>query len=518
MRKVRRAAVVAALLAAAAVPLSEPAWAQACQPGADFNGDGCGDLTVADPDAAVGGTARAGRVNVLYGGENGGRQILTQNLPGVGDIAETDDRFGAAVRVTHIDDDAYADLVVAVPSESVGGADDAGVVHVIFGSANGLAGGRGGIILRQGAYGVPGSPEAGDRFGASIAVNTTDLDGNGWPSPAVAYGVPGEDLGTVADAGLAGLVAFDMTSGGVALVRDITQDSPGISGQVEAGDRFGAAVEVFQGPGGFACDATTVSGWTLVVGAPGEDLGSIRNAGMVHIARGLATDTPLSQNAAGVDGVAESGDQFGTSLALTSFCEHDGPSHVTLAVGVPAEDVGSVADAGIVHLFRTDDDEFPLPQRWSANQNTASVAGTAESGDRFGATLALGGPWRDGLGQPVLVGVPTEDIGQVVDAGMVHVFGDASTAPGNGDVGLTQPDLGEPAQTGDHFGAAVFTRYDMAFVGVPDDVTYSTGAVHMMTWDSVFGAGGPDVVIRPGADGVPTGAARFGAALATWTG
>jgi hypothetical protein len=514
MRGVGRAALVAAVMVAAAVPLSGRAWAAACTPGTDFNGDGCGDLVVADPDATVDGRARAGRVNVLSGGANGARLVLTQGMTGVGDIAETDDRFGAVVRAAHIDNDAYADLVVAVPSESVGSADDAGVVHVIFGSDRGLGGGRSGIILRQGAYGVPGSPEAGDGFGASIAVNTTNLDGEGWPSPAIAYGAPGEDLGSVSDAGLAGLVTFDGTTGDVALARDITQDSPGISGQAEVGDRFGAAVEVFQGPGGFGCAATTVLGYTLVVGVPGEDLGSIQNAGMVHIARGLTTDTPLSQDAAGVDGAAESGDQFGASLALASFCEHDGPSHVTLAVGVPTEDIGSVVDAGAVHLFRTDDDELPLPQRWSANQDTTSVAGTAESGDRFGTTLALGGPWRDGIGEPVVVGVPGEDIGSVADAGFVQVFGDGTTAPGNGDASLAQPDLGDPAQTGDHFGAALATRYDVLFVAAPDDVTYSTGAVHMIPWDLVFGAGGEDVVIRPGTDGVPSGAVRFGAALA----
>lgn len=514
MRNVRRVALVAVVLAAAAAPLGGRAWAQACTSGTDYNGDGCGDLVIADPEATVGGKARAGRVTVVYGGENGARGVLTQGSGGVGDIAETDDRFGVVVRATRIDADAYADLVVAVPSESVGSADDAGVVHVIFGSVGGLGGGRGGIILRQGMHGVPGAPEAGDRFGESVAVNATNLDGGGWSAPAIAYGAPGEDLGTVSDAGLAGLVTFEGTTGDVTRARDLTQNSSGISGQAEAGDRFGAAVEVFQGPGGFGCDTATLLGYSLVVGAPGEDLGTVQNAGLVHLARGLATDTPLSQDTAGVDGVAEAGDQFGASLALTSFCEHDGPSHVTLAIGVPTEDIGSAVDAGAVHLFRTDDDELPLPQRWSVNQDSVSVAGTAESGDRFGATLALDGPWRDGLGQPVVVGVPGEDIGSVADAGAVQVFGDGTTAPGNGDGMVAQPDLDEPAQAGDHFGAALATRQDVLVVGVPDDVTYPTGAVHLIPWDTVFGAAGADLVIRPGVDGVPTGATRFGAALA----
>jgi hypothetical protein len=493
--------------------VSGRAWAAACAPGTDFNGDQCGDLVVADPDADVDGRVRAGRITVVYGGDNGTRPVLTQGMPGVGDVAETDDRFGVVVRSAQIDDDRYDDLVVAVPSESVGGAEDAGVVHVIFGSDRGLGGGRSGVILRQGAYGVSGSPEAGDRFGASIAVNTTGTDGEGPPSPAVAYGVPGEDLGAVSDAGLAGLVAF-AGAGDVALARDITQNSPGIGGQAEPGDRFGAAVEVFRGPGGFGCSSGPALGYTLVAGAPGEDIGSTPDAGLVHVAPGLTTDTPLSQDTGGVDGVAEPGDQFGASLALTSWCEHDGPSHVTLAVGVPTEDIGPAVDAGMVHLFRTDDDELPLPQRWSVSQDSRSVAGTAEAGDRFGATLALGGPSRENLGEPLVVGVPGEDIGAVAGAGSVQVFGVVATAPGAGDVAVTQPDLGDAAQSGDHFGAAVATSYASLFVGVPDDGTYPTGAVHVIPWDTVFGGSGGAGVIRPDTDGVPAGAARFGAALA----
>ena len=64
-------------------------------PGTNFNGDGCPDLVVGDPDAGVGGVARAGRITVSYGGTGGARTVLTQGMPGVGDVAETDDRFGS---------------------------------------------------------------------------------------------------------------------------------------------------------------------------------------------------------------------------------------------------------------------------------------------------------------------------------------------------------------------------------------------------------------------------------------
>src|SRR6266508_4538950 len=443
MRTGRMAVVVAAVVGAAVVPLSGSgtAWAEDCVPyGADFNGDGCGDIVVADPDATVGGVARAGRVNVLHGGPGGARLLLTQGMAGVGGAPETDDRFGAVIHVARIDDDAYADLVVAVPSESIGSAGDAGIVHVIFGSASGLGGGKAGLVLRQGRYGVRGTPEAGDRFGGAVAV--------------------------------------------------------------------------FQGPGGFGCGVVGVDGLTLVVGTPGEDLGSVRDAGMIHLVRGQTSDSPLTQDSPGVDGVAEAGDQFGARLALTSFCEHDGPSHVRLAVGVPTEDIGSVRDAGAVHLFLTDDDQFPLPQRWSASQDTPNVAGTAETGDRFGSSLALSELFSGNLGAaPVVVGVPSEDIGSKADAGAVQVFGDQTSTPGIGNVSVDQSIVGQPVEAGDHFGAALATRLDFLIVGAPDDATYSRGVVHAIAWQTVFGEPGEDLLFVPGSGSVPGGAARFGAGV-----
>ncbi|MEO3828877.1 hypothetical protein [Actinomadura sp. B10D3] len=514
-------AVVTAALAVAAVTAAAPGAAvaqapgraAACTPqGPDFNGDRCGDIVVGDPDAAVGGVQGAGRITVLYGAEGGPgageKAVLAQGGPGVGESPESGDGFGAVIRTMDVDSDDRADLVVGLPSESVGDAGDAGIIQVIFGSPEGLGGGRAGIVLRQGTHGIPGGPEAGDRFGAGVAVNRTGGDFR--PAPALAFGVPGEDVGSDADAGAAGVVTFDGDTGDVATVGALTQDSPGIGGGVEAGDRFGAAVELFQGPGGFSCGVTGVDGFTLVVGAPGEDLSGDREAGMVHLARDLNSDTPLTQDSAGVDGATEPGDQFGAGLALDSFCEHDGPSHVRLAVGVPLEDIGSAGDAGTVHLFATDDDELPLPQRWSVTQDSAGVAGAAETGDRFGSVLEIGGPWRDGLGEPLAVGVPREDVGTAADAGRVQIFGEAASAPGDGDVVLTQESIGLVPQAGDHFGAALSGRYGRLLVGTPDDVTYGKGAVHGVPWP---GTSGTPQLFVPGQGGIPADAARFGAAL-----
>jgi hypothetical protein len=509
------AAVAVVVAMTVAIP-GEPAMARATARagcvlgGADFDGDTCGDLVIGDPAATVSGQANAGRINVLYGDAagTGRRDILAQGQAGAGDAAEAGDQFGSVLHAMRADGDQYADLVLGVPQESVGSAEDAGIIQVIYGSAGGLGAGRPGLVLRQGALGIAGTPEAGDRFGAAVSANETRTDDGS--APAVAYGVPGEDIGSTADAGLAGLVTFDPQSGGVAAAGSVHQDSPGISGDVESGDRFGQAVGVIQGPGGFSCPVSGTRGLTMAVGVPGEDFGATRDPGMVHVIRNLTGDTLLSQDAPGVDGAPEAGDQFGAALALGSECEHDGPSHVKLVVGTPGEDEGTIADSGMIHYFGTDDDELPLPPRWSVHQNGADVADQSEAGDRFGSVLALGGPWRgDDVGAAIVVGIPREDVGAALDGGAVQIFGDSLVAPGTSDLFVTQAQGAEPIETGDGFGTAVAAYQDHLLVGAPDDVTHGTGVVHGIPW----AATGTGLSLAPGQDGIPDDAVRFGAAV-----
>ena len=508
------AATVVTIVMTAAVPgpamARTTAWAACLLGGADFDGDTCGDLVIGDSAATVSGTTNAGRINVLYGDDSGTghSDVLAQGQAGVGDTPEAGDQFGAVVHAMRVDADQYTDLVVGVPQESVGSAEDAGIVQVIYGSADGLGAGRPGLVLRQATLGIAGTPEAGDRFGAAVGPNETRTDDGS--APVVAYGVPGEDIGTTADAGLAGVVTFDPQTGGVAATGSVHQGSPGISGEVEAGDRFGQAVGVFQGPGGFSCPVSGTRGLTMAVGAPGEDFGGTPDPGMVHVVRDLTGDTLLSQDTAGVDGAPEAGDRFGAALVLASECEHDGPSHVKLVVGTPGEDEGTTADSGMIHYFGTDDDELPLPPRWSVHQNSPDVADQSEAGDGFGSVLALGGPWRgDDVGTAIVVGVPREDAGAAVDAGAVQIFGDSLVAPGPSDVFVTQARVAEPVEAGDGFGTAVAAYQDHLYVGTPDDVTHGQGVVHGVPWAAV----GTGPSLAPGRDGIPDGAVRFGAAV-----
>jgi hypothetical protein len=134
---------------------------------ADFNGDGIDDLVVGVPGEDLGGAADAGVVDVIYGSESGladgTREQLTQAVP------EPGDGFGAAVATGDFNGDIFTDLAVGVPGENVGAIADAGAVEVFYGAGGGGLPGVGNQLLRQGAAGMAGTAEAGDRFGASTS-------------------------------------------------------------------------------------------------------------------------------------------------------------------------------------------------------------------------------------------------------------------------------------------------------------------------------------------------------------
>ena len=89
------------------------------------------------------------------------------------------------------------------------------------------------------------------------------------------------------------------------------------------------------------------------------------------------TGDAVGQDAPGVPGTAEAGDQYGRSLDTIRV---GGTSR--LAVGAPGEDVGSAKNAGLVQLFSWDGAD---PVAGTAlTQDTAGVADSAQSGDVFG--------------------------------------------------------------------------------------------------------------------------------------
>ena len=190
--------------------------------------------------ADVGGVADAGLVLVfagsVFGPDTTTATVVHQDVAGVADAAEPGDGFGTAVSVGDVTGDRRDDVVVGAPGEDVGGAADAGGVHVFKGSAGGLTLGSGQRLTQQ-QQRIPGRSEAGDGFGS--VVGTVDTNGDGRRDLMI--GVPGENLRRVADVGLV-LVVPGGENGVVKRRADeLTQRSLG-AGRGGRNDRFGVGV------------------------------------------------------------------------------------------------------------------------------------------------------------------------------------------------------------------------------------------------------------------------------------
>ncbi|CAL9355788.1 hypothetical protein SUDANB6_00563 [Streptomyces sp. enrichment culture] len=300
--------------------------------------------------------------------------------------------------------DGIRDTAIADPEATVGGVKEAGAVHVVYG------GGKGALELTQDTAGVPGGPEAGDQYGYSLAVYDANLDG----CSDLVVGVPHEAIGTTTEAGAVHVV-YGSTSGlnGSTAAKEFIQGGGTLlGGAPEAGDWLGYTV---------AAGKSSAGTPYLLIGSPGESVGTVDDAGYVYYVYGTAQTVvhiTQDQEAGGaVPGVVEQDDRFGSSLAAT-------PTH--FAVGEPGEALGTATFAGGVAVFsHTLVSGHPKPL-YGIAQDQDAVLGSGEVGDQFGASLAMV-PYRPSGATStteslLAVGIPGEDLSTTVDAGAVQVF------------------------------------------------------------------------------------------------
>ncbi|WP_407560710.1 N-acetylmuramoyl-L-alanine amidase [Streptomyces sp. 184] len=243
----------------------------------DFNRDGYDDaaITYRDP----GGKAR---LDILRGTSVGLDVTADLAVPG-----------GRSVATGDVTGDGFADLVVGQPFASESAANTGGQVTLVKGSANGLTT-TGRQIVHQDTGSVPGASEAGDAMGFSVAVG--DVDANGHAD--VLAGVYREDMtrdgANRADAGTSlllrgGSSGLSTASGSP---KAYHQDTAGISGVSEKGDRLGSSV--------LLADLSGYGRADLVIGVIGED----------------AYDGTLLQLDSGSEGVSASGAVYYGKSAL----------------------------------------------------------------------------------------------------------------------------------------------------------------------------------------------------------
>lgn len=352
------------------------------------------------PDEDIGSRTNAGVVHVMPTGTDGrprgvGSQMLRQGRGGIPGKAEAGDRFGEVIEVADFDRDGWLDVAIGVPREDLGNTKNAGLVHVVYGRASGYRGGRV-QTFHQSVVGVPGSPNAGDRFGSALAA----LDWNGDGHVDLAIGVPGERVAGVARAGTVQILIGGPTGLSTATVVELSQLSDEYDTSPEAGDRFGSALDGHDS--------------MLAIGVPREDVARIVDAGMVHLVDGLTGEQISDRQGAFTDDRAEEGDRFGEVLDLGAY---------TLAVGVPREDIGSRKNGGRVHTYefeRTYLQDGPLTWQSGRSYDRGDLDGAPiRGGDKFGAALIL----IEITGDPnvLFVGSPGDGVDGRDGAGTVHI-------------------------------------------------------------------------------------------------
>jgi hypothetical protein len=238
----------------------------------------------------------------------------------------------------------------------------------------------------------------------------------------------------------------------------------------------------------------------LWVGAPGTRIGPRQNAGAIYQYgigdRGeVRLITRITQDTDRVPGQAEAGDRFGEVLA---------PAREGIFVGVPHEEVGSKADAGEVFSIQFDV-HGRVASAWATSQDSPAVADRVEAGDLFGASLGAAGSGD------LIAGVPGEDIGTAVDAGMVQTF-DPSGQPLSS-YRQASPRVGGQLQAGSHFGQSVLqlpgcqgsARFAVGAPGTDVDGQRGAGEVRIFSAaPAAEPAAGSDGSASPGSSAGPS--------------
>jgi hypothetical protein len=352
----------------------------------DFNHDGYDDLAIGDHGEYVEGTDQqgAGGVWVLRGGPDGLRadviQHITQDSPYVPGVSEESDQWGWSLAAGDLNGDGYDDLAVGADLESVGSAERAGDVTVLFGGSNGVKTAHS-IGLTQNDVGVPGTAERGDRFGASLAIGNV----NGDKYADLVIGAPGEnpddDGGTGAVALIWGAADGLSRTGATLVTGKATTKAAKIPGTHMYG--LGSRVAV--------TDTNGDGRGEVISSSPAAEVDRRASAGAVASFPGRTTGLSasgvqlLSQRGA-VPGTPEDHDSCGSSLAVGDVTG-DGRGDVIL--GCSGESVGAEQRAGAFLLLRGSAGGLTATKARSISQDTSAVPGAAETDDRFGSAVTV---------------------------------------------------------------------------------------------------------------------------------
>jgi hypothetical protein len=374
----------------------------------NFNGDGYDDLAISDMNELdTTNSTHAGGVWVFYGSAAGLKidsvQHITENTPGVPGGSEEGDLFGGALAAGDITGDGRDELAIGLPDEAVGSLTRAGGVIVLKGSTTGVVTSTGGLWIDQNTTGVPGSAEVDDSFGWSLAIGKINTD----KYADLVIGAPFENY---ADNGTGSgiLTQFSGSSAGVSFTKVTSVTGAAITSIAKTTGEY-----VFLLGLRIAIGDLNKDGYgDIVVGAPYTEVNWLDSAGAVVTVPGRSTGLAntgakvITQNTTNVTGSSETEDYFGASISVG---DATGDGYADVVAGAYGEDIGTLADAGLIALLRGSSSGLTGTKSQSLDQGSDLVPGGAEANDNFGNSVNLLNV--DGKGTlEVVVGSPGEEV------------------------------------------------------------------------------------------------------------
>ncbi|MFE3825805.1 VCBS repeat-containing protein [Streptomyces sp. NPDC059092] len=395
--------------------------------GADFNGDGYPDLAIGAHTATADGVKRAGVVTVAYGSATGltydTASIISQATPGVPGEPVEDGRWRAVSAHGDLDGDGYDDLVVNWAERHT----------VLWGSAKGLTG--------AGTTVAPGTYRAHDPKVLGGTVGVGDVNGDG-VDDFVTRGHNGTSYGLSVRLG-----PIDRTTGTSAGVwfRDTGSQDKLLTSVVHVGDLTGDGIDDIVASGGVVLGNGTPGGLVLKGSATGlvkgsgfggpqaystfypSAFGDLNKDGYQDLVTGHPEDNRIyvayggpngvsatpkarsyTQASAGVPGLDEEGDRFGSALAIGDT-DQDGYDDVIIGASYETgADPETTTASGAITVLRGSASGITTTGAKSLTQNSKGVPSTSENNDHFGSALAVADTDRDGAPE-VYVGGNGED-------------------------------------------------------------------------------------------------------------